>query len=76
MFLPVINGFDADKFSMFIFDRWGNLVFESLNLNVGWNGLSSKNEECQSGVYVYKIVLEEKIDESNRAYIGNITLVR
>ena len=76
VFLPVINGFDAEKFSMFIFDRWGNLVFESLNLNVGWNGLSSKNEECQSGVYVYKIVLEEKIDESNRSYIGNITLVR
>ena len=76
VFLPVINGFDPEKFSMFIFDRWGNLVFESLNLNVGWNGLSSKNEECQSGVYVYKIVLEEKIDESNRAYIGNITLVR
>ena len=76
VFLPVINGFDPEKFSMFIFDRWGNLVFESLNLNVGWNGLSSKNEECQSGVYVYKIVLEEKIDESNRAYIGNVTLVR
>ena len=71
-----MQGFYSDKFSMFIFDRWGNLVFESLKLNVGWNGLSSKNEECQSGVYVYKIVLEEKIDESNRAYIGNITLVR
>ena len=52
VFLPIINGFDSEKFSMFIFDRWGNLVFESQNLNLGWNGLSSKNEECSSGIYV------------------------
>ena len=76
VFLPVIHGYDAEKFRMFIYDRWGNKIFESINLNTGWNGLNKNNELCQSGVYVYRIILEEKIDESNRAYVGNITLIR
>ena len=37
-----------------IYNRWGEQVFESTDLNVGWDG-TYKGELCQEGHYVYKV---------------------
>ena len=37
-----------------IYNRWGEQVFESNDLNVGWDG-TYKGELCQEGHYVYKV---------------------
>ena len=37
-----------------IFNRWGEQVFESNDLNLGWDG-TYKGEPCQDGHYVYKV---------------------
>lgn len=47
--LEEINGF-----SLIIFNRWGEKVFETNNPRGGWDG-SYKGTECQPGAYVYKV---------------------
>ncbi len=62
------------KFSMRIFDRWGEEVFASANINVGWNGLY-KGLEAKQDVYVYRIeatFLNGKYQE----LIGQVNLIR
>ena len=37
-----------------IYNRWGEQIFESNDLNLGWDG-NYKGELCQEGYYVYKV---------------------
>ena len=42
------------EYNMQIFNRWGELIFESNDLNNQWDG-KNHNEMSPMGVYVYKI---------------------
>lgn len=62
-------------FDMKIFDRWGQLIFESDKVDGrGWDG-NYQGKEMPYGVYVYmvKVAFTNGITES---YEGNVTLVR
>jgi gliding motility-associated-like protein len=52
VFHPVIRG--ADKYLLSIYSRWGELLFESKDVNIGWDGYY-KGKMCTQDVYVYKI---------------------
>ncbi|MEI8278962.1 MAG: choice-of-anchor L domain-containing protein [Bacteroidota bacterium] len=57
-----------------IFNRWGNKVFETADINEGWNG-KYKGEPQPMGVYVYMVEAYTKAGQ--RIYKqGNITLIR
>ena len=49
-----ISGEAIQSFSMQIFNRWGDLIFESLNTTQQWNG-TYKGQKLPEGAYVYKI---------------------
>lgn len=62
-----------------IFDRWGELVFETENVplnvqNVGWDG-SFRGRALNNGVYVY-IAEVEFIDDEAVMFSGDVTLYR
>lgn len=45
---------------MTIFNRWGQIVFETNNPDILWNGLNqTTNETCPSGVYFYVCIVNE-----------------
>lgn len=51
-FLPMVRG--VKEFHMMIFNRWGQLMFESRSETRGWDGYFN-GKLCQQDVYVYKI---------------------
>ncbi|MFN7845601.1 MAG: gliding motility-associated C-terminal domain-containing protein [Bacteroidota bacterium] len=57
-----------------VYDRWGNLVFESYNQEQCWDG-TFKGKPCNSGVYVFRVEVTAITKEFYSAQ-GNITLVR
>jgi len=58
-FIPFPYRFVKDV-SMVIYDRWGNLVFETTNPRIGWNGKNTKsNVECDDGVFYYVCKVNE-----------------
>ncbi|MEO6191188.1 MAG: gliding motility-associated C-terminal domain-containing protein, partial [Saprospiraceae bacterium] len=62
-----------------IFDRWGNKVFQTNNIipnhpEQGWNG-SYKSENCNPGVFVYWVELENLLGEKF-ILSGDVTLLR
>ena len=67
-------GFGVDEFNMKIFDRWGELIFESNDITQQWNG-TYEGLICQEGIYVYHIVYKG----FNRRYqdiYGKILLIK
>ena len=77
IFLPVIQGLSPEpgSFHMLVYDRWGNLIFESWDENFGWDGYSENGKLLPLGVYVYKLDLKF-IDGSATIRIGDVTLIR
>ena len=62
------NGFDELSFE--IYNRWGQQVFQSDDLNKGWDG-NYRNQPSPIGTYVYQLKIEGLITKS-----GTITLIR
>lgn len=58
-----------------IFDRWGNLVFETTDPDQGWDGKSSSGKQLNSGVYVY-VVEAECFSGQKLTRTGNVTLIK
>jgi gliding motility-associated-like protein len=64
------------EYQMFIFDRWGNQIFKTDDMNEGWNGrVNGIGAEVQQDVYVYKIFTKDLLRNDHR-YIGRITVVK
>jgi gliding motility-associated-like protein len=62
------------EFHMMIFNRWGELVFESFDINIGWDGYY-RGQLLQQDVYVWKI--EAKFAEGTKVTkVGDVTLLR
>jgi gliding motility-associated-like protein len=62
------------SFDMYVFDRWGLLLFHSSDINKGWNGKYGKHD-CQEDTYVYLINIHDNYDKKH-SYIGKVTLLK
>ena len=76
VFKPIFtSGFDPQGYTLYIFDRWGETIFESHNTNVGWDG-KFNNQAVQDGVYIWKIIFTYKDSADKEVLIGNVSLLR
>lgn len=65
-----------NKYIIKIFNRWGQLVFTSLNIGKSWDG-TYKGHEAEVGTYFYVIDVElEDKSKGNLQLKGDITLIR
>jgi gliding motility-associated-like protein len=75
-FEPVFtSGFDPYNFSMFIFNRWGELIFETHNAEIGWDGTYG-GQYVQVGTYSWKIEFKPKNTDDKLVRYGHVTIVR
>ncbi len=66
------------QYEMWIFDRWGNMIYHCNEMDKPWNGRRENNlsnDVGQEDVYVWKIKLTD-VFEKKHVYIGHVTLVR
>jgi gliding motility-associated-like protein len=73
VFLPIVKG--VEEFNLQIYDRWGNLVFESNSAMKGWNGYDRNDRLMPAGVYVYKLTVRLS-DNQRSTQIGDVTMIR
>jgi len=55
VFLPSGHNISNQDYSFYIYDRWGQKVFESHDLDIGWDGTIKGVMAMQNDVYVWKI---------------------
>lgn len=72
------DGKGVADYRLKIFDRWGNLVFESTQYNNGWNG-KINNEPAAAGTYYFLLMAKDALENSlvgDEVMKGEITLIR
>ena len=62
-------------YQMTIWDRWGGLLFETNDINTGWDGRGKTGKMSPSGVYVYHITFTAPRGEPME-YKGFATIIR
>ena len=76
VFLPVFySGFDPYDYNLLIFNRWGEIVFESNDASVGWKG-TYNNERVQDGTYTWKITFKRSDSDKHQIAVGHVNVIR
>lgn len=75
-FLPLFtSGFDPYDFNLLIFNRWGEVLFESNNHQVGWDGTYGGNI-VKDGTYIWKIEFKTKYTDERQVHHGHVNVLR
>lgn len=70
------KGLNILQYEMLIFDRWGDMIFQTNDLAVSWDGKANKgSKQAQQDVYIYQIILRDVFNKQHK-YVGHVTLVR
>jgi len=71
-----IAGLDIYDYRLMIFNRWGELIFESYNSDFGWNGSFGDGGLVEDGVYVYKIEFGDTMSDERHYVNGHVTVLK
>lgn len=77
IFRPVLKNVVVDDYKLLIFNRWGQKVFETNDVDGGWNGsVSGGDYYGEPGTYAYRIHIRARETGEAREWNGTVVLVR
>lgn len=68
------KGMSVNNFTLYIFDRWGELIFTGHGIDDYWDGSDPSGKRSQLDVYVYKVVYDEPGGEQKQV-VGTVALI-
>ncbi len=78
-FYPKGIGINDEEFRFYIYDRWGDLIYEYSGPYtdwIGWDGRANDGPEiAQQDVYVW-MIQNEDFDGDSHEYVGHVTLLK
>ncbi|MFT5802391.1 MAG: gliding motility-associated-like protein, partial [Nonlabens sp.] len=75
-FFPVFtSGFDPFDYQLIIFNRWGEVIFESFNSENGWDGTYG-GKLVQYGTYTWKIEFGDINTDERHIVHGHVNMIR
>ncbi|MCU0433034.1 MAG: PKD domain-containing protein [Bacteroidia bacterium] len=76
VFLPLGIGLDPAQYQLWIYDRWGNMIFFTDNPQTGWDGRANNGAEiAQQDVYVWKLKCADVTGRKHNL-LGTVTLIK
>ena len=72
------KGHNLSDYTLLVYNRWGELIFESNNIDIGWDGTFMGNE-AQIDVYVWKAFYSVNHPDGNprkEQAVGRVSLLR
>jgi gliding motility-associated-like protein len=72
-FYPVASG--IKKYSMEIYDRWGESIWTSAKDDDQWSGMQKNQQMVPQGVYVYKITITDAQNQVHE-FMGHVNVIR
>jgi len=75
IFFPIVSGHDPLSYELMIFNRWGELIFESYSNTLGWDG-TYKGMAAKQDVYVWKLKVKKQNNGELKTFYGHVTLLR
>ena len=78
-FKGIGEGIDNSTYNMWVFDRWGMMIYYTSDLNQVWDGHMRGDEGrpiLQEDVYVWKVKFNDAITHAEHEYHGTVTLIK
>jgi gliding motility-associated-like protein len=80
LFYPEGDNIDPSAYEFEIYNRWGNMVYYTTNINGKWNGTNNNSgkvpDDCINGVYTYRVLAKQIGLGMQHEYVGSVTLYR
>jgi gliding motility-associated-like protein len=70
------NDIDPEIYNLYVFNRWGEIVFQTDVLGEGWDGKMANGLLAPNDVYVWRLKTEALSIEFYYDKVGSVTLVR
>lgn len=70
-----LMGIDIYNFHLEIFNRWGEMVFESMDPDGQWDG-TYNNKMVEDGAYIWKITASDKQNDKRYEFKGQISVIK
>jgi PKD repeat protein len=74
-FMPVGVGINPDVFQFRVYNRWGEMVFESENPEIKWDGTTKNSRPAPAGNYIWKADFED-IQGFSHSMKGQVLLIK
>ena len=71
-----ISGLDIYDYHLMVFNRWGEMVFESFNADYGWDGFYGNMGLVDDGVYIWKMEFGETMSDKKHYVDGHVTVLK
>lgn len=69
------SNIDKTDFQFSIYSRWGELIFESFDPEIGWDGMF-KDKPVQDGIYTWVVTFTNKENAEHQTFTGHLTVIR
>jgi gliding motility-associated-like protein len=91
LFVPVVTSFwDLAEYDFTIYDRWGEIVFHSIQRGEGWDGIAGRpwpsvtenkppnnpNQTSQIGTYTWTLRVRLSGSSETKEYRGHVNLIK
>ncbi len=74
-FMPIGIGIDPDNFNLSIYNRWGDKIYETEDINKPWDGRGNGGKRAaQTEVYIWVLKTVDP-NKAKHEYIGHVTLI-
>lgn len=71
---PYIEGIDVQKFHLMVFNRWGEVMWESYNPEASWDGTYG-GKFVQEGTYVWRITAGDPNSDEKFEWQGHVNVL-
>lgn len=73
-FKPIMTDIVPDNYEFLIFNRWGEVIFKTNDLEGEWDG-NFQGENVRDGVYIWKVFVTDNVGLEHEL-MGHVTLLR
>lgn len=70
-----VQGIDIYDFELQIFNRWGEIVWETLDPSAGWDG-TYNGKVVQAGTYQWKAIVKNPLKDERRVFTGSVSILK
>lgn len=70
------SGFDPFDYHMLVYNRWGEIVWESYNASAAWDGHYGGGGLVDDGTYIWMVDFRETMSDKRHQHRGHVTVLK
>jgi len=71
-----ISGIDIYDYHLILFNRWGEIIWESYNPEASWKGKYGDSDDVKDGTYVWVLNAKDTFNDKKYEFRGTVTVLR